>query len=81
MTTSSSAVLELLPGSEAAAATASRPLPTPSDLQQRLPLSAGLRQRIRNQRQAIADILQGRDPRMLVVVGPCSIHDPAWKGF
>lgn len=77
MTTSSSAVLELLPGSEAAAATASRPLPTPSDLQQRLPLSAGLRQRIRNQRQAIADILQGRDPRMLVVVGPCSIHDPA----
>lgn len=51
-------------------------LPTPADLQQRLPLSASLRQRIRNQRQSIADILQGRDPRLLVVVGPCSIHDP-----
>lgn len=51
-------------------------LPTPAELQQRLPLSASLRQRIRNQRQHIADILQGRDPRLLVVVGPCSIHDP-----
>lgn len=51
-------------------------LPTPAELHQRLPVSAGLRQRIRHQRQTITDILQGRDPRLLVVVGPCSIHDP-----
>lgn len=54
----------------------SRTLPTPAQLQQRLPLSASLRQRIRNQRQAIANILHGQDPRLLVVIGPCSIHDP-----
>lgn len=28
-------------------------------------------------RQAIHDILRGADDRLLVVVGPCSIHDPA----
>jgi 3-deoxy-7-phosphoheptulonate synthase len=27
-------------------------------------------------RKAISDILHGRDPRLLVVIGPCSIHDP-----
>ena len=76
MTISSSAALELVAASQPAASNAARQLPTPDELQQRLPLSASLRQRIRNQRQSIADILQGRDPRLLVVVGPCSIHDP-----
>lgn len=28
-------------------------------------------------RQAVTDILHGRDDRLLVVIGPCSIHDPA----
>lgn len=27
-------------------------------------------------RQAAARVIQGRDDRVLVVVGPCSIHDP-----
>ncbi len=74
MTPSHAAALDLLhtPCTQPAALR----LPTPAELQQRLPLSASLRQRIRNQRQHIADILQGRDPRLLVVVGPCSIHDP-----
>jgi len=27
-------------------------------------------------RKAISDILHGRDPRLMVVIGPCSIHDP-----
>lgn len=27
-------------------------------------------------RSAIADILQGRDDRLIVVIGPCSVHDP-----
>lgn len=71
--TSSQAALNLIQNS---ARPASIKLPTPVELQQRLPLSASLRQRIRNQRQAIADILQGNDSRLLVVVGPCSIHDP-----
>ena len=28
-------------------------------------------------RAAIADIMAGRDDRLLVIMGPCSIHDPA----
>ncbi len=27
-------------------------------------------------RQAISDILNGKDDRLLVIIGPCSIHDP-----
>ena len=76
MTISSSAALELVTASQPTTPAVARPLPTPAELQQRLPLSASLRQNIRNQRQQIADILQGRDSRLLVVVGPCSIHDP-----
>lgn len=76
MNNAQSAALEVIHNQQASATTASRSLPTPAELQQRLPLSASLRQRIRNRRQAIADILHGRDPRLLVVVGPCSIHDP-----
>lgn len=57
-------------------ATAGITLPTPAELQQRLPLSASLRQRIDSQRQDISNILNGQDPRLLVVIGPCSIHDP-----
>jgi len=30
-----------------------------------------------NTRRAISDIVHGRDSRLLVVVGPCSIHDPS----
>lgn len=77
MTSSNSAALELLPSSQQTTPVTARTLPNPAELQQRLPLSASMRQRIRNQRQNIADILQGRDPRLLVVIGPCSIHDPA----
>ncbi|WP_229359072.1 3-deoxy-7-phosphoheptulonate synthase [Halomonas salipaludis] len=52
------------------------PLPTPQALRQQLPLSAELRQRVAAQREAVKAILDGRDQRLLVVVGPCSIHDP-----
>jgi len=45
-------------------------------LRQRLPLSDALAARIRNDRDAIRAVLDGHDPRLLVVVGPCSLHDP-----
>ncbi|MDI5986332.1 3-deoxy-7-phosphoheptulonate synthase [Halomonas sp. M4R5S39] len=53
-----------------------RALPTAGELCRALPLPPGLAARIAGQRQAIRDILDGRDDRLLVVVGPCSIHDP-----
>ena len=51
-------------------------LPSSSELKQQLPLNADLSLLVNRQRQAIRAILNGEDPRLLVVVGPCSIHDP-----
>ena len=54
-----------------------QPLPSPAVLRQRLPLSDALAARIHDDRNAIRTVLDGRDPRLLVVIGPCSLHDPA----
>ncbi len=51
-------------------------LPSPVQLKQQLPLSAALTAQVQQHRQAVKNILEGRDPRLLVVVGPCSLHDP-----
>ncbi|WP_256809903.1 3-deoxy-7-phosphoheptulonate synthase [Pseudomonas siliginis] len=45
-------------------------------LKQQLPLSHSLHQQVNTHRQAVRAILDGEDPRLLVIVGPCSIHDP-----
>ena len=52
------------------------PLPSPAELRQRLPLPAALAGQVQTQRAAIRAVLGGSDPRLLVVVGPCSLHDP-----
>ena len=52
-----------------------RPLLTPALLQESLPVSDTLIDRVEQQRRAISDVLHGRDDRLIVVVGPCSIHD------
>ncbi|MEE1924980.1 3-deoxy-7-phosphoheptulonate synthase [Pseudomonas sp. 148P] len=51
-------------------------LPSPVQLKQQLPLSTALTAQVQQHRQAVKNILEGRDPRLLVVVGPCSLHDP-----
>lgn len=51
-------------------------LSLPQQLKAQFPLSAQLAQQISQQRQTIENILAGRDSRLLVVTGPCSIHDP-----
>ena len=48
----------------------------PDDLLAALPVSTEASRLIFATRKAIAEIVHGRDPRLLVVVGPCSIHDP-----
>lgn len=69
-----------LPMTETPAATPSPTrgdsLPTPHELRQRFPVDVALREHIQAHREAIRAILDGRDDRLLVVVGPCSIHDP-----
>lgn len=51
-------------------------LPSSLQLKQQLPLSHSLHQQVNAHRQAVRAILNGEDPRLLVIVGPCSIHDP-----
>ncbi len=52
-------------------------LVTPEELWEALPMSATVRDTVAASRQSIRDILDRRDHRLFVVVGPCSIHDPA----
>ena len=52
------------------------PLPTPGDLLAELPLESEDAARIAEHRDAVRAVLEGTDDRLLVVVGPCSIHDP-----
>ncbi|QIB51760.1 3-deoxy-7-phosphoheptulonate synthase [Pseudomonas sp. OIL-1] len=52
------------------------PLPTPAQLRGRLPLSSELGASIQQHRSQIRSVLNGEDNRLLVVVGPCSLHDP-----
>src|SRR6476620_10112534 len=52
-----------------------RPLITPALLQERVPVRDETLAIVEGSRAAIAAVLHGRDDRLIVVVGPCSIHD------
>jgi 3-deoxy-7-phosphoheptulonate synthase len=52
-----------------------RPLITPALLQEWLPPSEAALALVESSRAAISDVLHGADDRLIVVVGPCSIHD------
>ncbi|MFD0704321.1 3-deoxy-7-phosphoheptulonate synthase [Alloscardovia venturai] len=52
------------------------PLPTPAQVLATLPLSDKARRLIIESREEVRSVLMGRDDRLLVIVGPCSIHDP-----
>ncbi len=55
-----------------------RRLPAPRAVKERLPLSEAAAATVLTGRRAVRDILHGRDVRrLLAIVGPCSIHDPA----
>ena len=54
-----------------------RPLIPPAILMEDLPLSETASTTVAESREAIARCLRGRDDRLVVVVGPCSIHDVA----
>jgi 3-deoxy-7-phosphoheptulonate synthase len=54
------------------------PLPPPEHLIRFFPIAGTpVEQLVGDTRQAVRRILQGQDDRMLVIIGPCSIHDPA----
>lgn len=54
-----------------------RPLITPWILAEELPLPDSQQQSIADARRNIEDVLSGKDRRVLAIVGPCSVHDPA----
>jgi len=49
---------------------------TPLELKKQLPPTAQLQETVLNSRAAIRAVLARSDPRLLVIIGPCSIHDP-----
>ncbi|MDF7640399.1 3-deoxy-7-phosphoheptulonate synthase [Bifidobacterium sp. ESL0784] len=52
------------------------PIPAPREFLKETPLTKPMSDLVLKTRQEIRDILHGRDDRLLVLVGPCSIHDP-----
>ncbi|SDT08204.1 3-deoxy-D-arabinoheptulosonate-7-phosphate synthase [Actinopolymorpha singaporensis] len=71
---------DAVPGSQRALSdvriTRSRPLLSPALLRDELPLPDDSAQVVVRGRDDVTRILAGEDDRLLVVVGPCSIHDP-----
>ena len=53
------------------------PLMSPALLHHELPLTNELSATVLSGRKQVADVLDAKDERLLVVVGPCSVHDPA----
>ncbi|MBV6537758.1 3-deoxy-7-phosphoheptulonate synthase [Ursidibacter maritimus] len=49
---------------------------TPKMLKEEFPLSEKIKQQIEKSRKIVSDIIHKRDTRQLIVIGPCSIHDP-----
>ena len=52
-----------------------RPLIPPAILLEEIPLTERASNLVANARQTMANIIDGTDPRLLVIAGPCSIHD------
>src|SRR5690625_2145128 len=72
----SNTALAAEPSLQAISTSTSRLLPTASQLREHLPLSPELAAQVARHRDEIRAILNGDDARLLVIVGPCSLHDP-----
>jgi 3-deoxy-7-phosphoheptulonate synthase len=53
-----------------------KPLLSPSDMKQVLPLTDAAARTVVTGRKDVENILTGKDNRLIVIAGPCSIHDP-----
>lgn len=54
-----------------------RPLLPPAILHEEIPLTEAASVLVEQSRRTIEDCLKGNDPRLVVIVGPCSVHDPS----
>ena len=55
---------------------ATDPMPSPDEIKRTLPASAQVEQTVLAGRRAVEESLDRRNPRLFMIVGPCSIHDP-----
>jgi 3-deoxy-7-phosphoheptulonate synthase len=53
------------------------PLPAPRAMRTSLPLGTRRSDLVTTSRREVRDVLTGEDDRLVVIVGPCSVHDPA----
>jgi 3-deoxy-7-phosphoheptulonate synthase len=53
-----------------------QPLVTPAELIREFPCDETMSATVTQTRQTLHELLHGRDDRLAVVIGPCSIHDP-----
>ena len=56
-------------------------LSTPAQVHRELPITEGAAQTVFDTRQAIHRILHDEDDRLLVIIGPCSVHDSEGLDF
>jgi 3-deoxy-7-phosphoheptulonate synthase len=56
--------------------TETRPLIPPAILIEEIPISETASNVVSDTRFAVSEVIAGRDPRLVVIAGPCSIHDP-----
>ncbi|NIH41188.1 MAG: 3-deoxy-7-phosphoheptulonate synthase [Buchnera aphidicola (Periphyllus aceris)] len=52
------------------------PLITPAKLSEMYPITSDIVDNVINSRKRISNIMSGKDDRLLVIIGPCSVHDP-----
>ncbi len=52
------------------------PMPSPAEIKSRVPMTSAASDTVVAGRRTLMRILDRKDPRLMVVVGPCSIHDP-----
>jgi len=52
-----------------------RPLIPPAILLEEIPLTERASNVVSDTRRAVANVITGRDPRLVIIAGPCSIHD------
>lgn len=51
------------------------PFPTPIAIKRQFPATSQMQEFVKSSRQQIHNILTGKDPRWLAIIGPCSLHD------
>lgn len=66
-----------IPSLENTRITEHTPVPSPFQLHREIPVGAAARRCVQSGRASLEQILDRKDRRLFLVVGPCSIHDPA----